>query len=120
MEARAQLHEDPEVDANMLACVSGCQRSLKFYAVGTWQVLGEPGPHGWCWHPSSFVQAKLRVPAFLCDSSPEAAEGEAKESDPAGRAGEKRQRAEEDDVGEGRQIDSPPIMEVEPAGPQES
>lgn len=119
MDARSQFHEGPEVGATMLSSVSECQRSLKFSAVGTWQVLGEPGAQGWSWQPNSLVQAKLRDLAFLGSPSPETTDGEPKESDRAGRAGEERHRAE-DDFGEDRQPDSSPIMEVGPDGPQAS
>lgn len=100
MDAKTQLHSDPEMDSAALVNISDCQRSLKFDAVRTWQVFGEPGAHGWCWYSSAFEQAKLRVPAFLGgNSQPDNSENYIKSSYRAGCAGEKRHRV--DDGAEG-------------------
>lgn len=100
MDAESQLYSDPEMDSASPDRIFECQRGLKFYAAGTWQVLGEPAAHGWIWNRSSFIAAKLRIPSFLGGGSQHDNQGEngtnnSKDAERTGRAGENRHRVEE-------------------------
>jgi len=42
-----------------------CQKSLRLYSKGTWELLGKPSEQGWQWHARSFQVAGVGLPSSL-------------------------------------------------------
>lgn len=60
--ARDRLFSDSAISREHIA---ECERGLKLYSKGTWELLGHPTVSGWRWLPEAFVAASLPLPSFL-------------------------------------------------------
>lgn len=120
MEARDRLRDDDDdvCDDDYLASFTDCQRSLRLFSAGSWEVLGGLGPHGWTWNRDAFTKSGTRLPSFLSADGGDNHQINSTDDDDdardAGRGGEKR-RSDDHVGGDDRQDRQPESSAAEGA-----